>query len=65
MPDGKPNPNCPECKGIGRITLLTWSCKCDCVNRKPIIDMKILDKFHIDMKLFEKYPYYINKEYKI
>lgn len=47
-----PDPKCPDCKETGQITLLTSSCECDCVSRKPIVEMKILDK--IDMKIFEK-----------
>lgn len=49
-PDTKerPDPQCGDCKGTGRITLFTSSRECDCVNRKPVgIDaiMTIQDSF--------------------
>lgn len=33
MPNGKPDPNCKDCKGTGKIILFTSISECDCVKR--------------------------------
>ena len=60
MPNGKPDPNCGECKGTGQIPLFTSSCVCDCVNRtefKPVFGeaiKQIKNNFNdINFKLYE------------
>lgn len=46
MPNGKPDPNCVECKGTGQITLFTSSCICDCVNHIEPTLKQIGDNFN-------------------
>ena len=63
MPNGKPDPKCPECKGTGQITLFTSSSECDCVNREPAF-VGLIDKIEnpydgIDSERFCKKYYKI------
>lgn len=34
----KPDPNCPNCKGTGMVTLLTSSAPCECLKRLEEVD---------------------------
>jgi len=61
MPSGKPDPNCPECKGKGEITLFTSSSACACVNRSNIINSSTIEKYQ---KTFVNNPYFDN-DFKI
>jgi hypothetical protein len=64
MPNGKPDPKCKNCGGSGRITLFTWSCECDCVNKSPITEKFIdydkikeaIEHLQLSSYMFLSYP---------
>lgn len=59
MPNGKPDPNCSECKGKGQIILLTSSKICDCVDRKPVPPYK----YKINKDALSQFKDYVYKDY--
>lgn len=54
MPNGKPDPNCSECKGKGQITLLISSSVCNCIDSKPVLLKYPLNEMDA-LSQFEKY----------
>jgi len=68
MPNGKPDPNCPECKGSGQIVLFMSVRECRCIDREESTFVKLtefaknlnpidfLKEYEIESLPFDMYP---------
>lgn len=57
-----PDPNCSDCKGTDKITLLTSTVDCGCEQPEPKIDFHFLEKKMFKMPKIE-YEYFLKPNY--